>query len=118
MSQEVYNIARVAQAKLSDEASSRDHNLHRLVAHANLYDKLLDACYDSDTDTEAQEVIYSHESQEKGSDRAFAPVPSPGKTDVRSSKEDPPCYETISLEVSGDFATIAVEEVEVSEDDD
>lgn len=40
---EIYTIAKVAREKLLSEYSFKDHNLHRLVAHANLYDNLLDA---------------------------------------------------------------------------
>ena len=40
---EIYTIAKVARGKLLSEYNFKDHNLHRLVAHANLYDSLLDA---------------------------------------------------------------------------
>lgn len=38
---EIYTIAKVAREKLLSEYSFKDHNLQRLVAHANLYDNLL-----------------------------------------------------------------------------
>lgn len=112
MSQSIYNIARVAQAKLSSEAGSRDHNLHRLVAHANLYDKILIACYDDDShDTK---TTPKSPTREKGP----APVLSSRNTDFGSCKEDPfadpPCYE---VAMSGDYPEIAVEAMEVGEDD-
>jgi len=112
MSQSIYNIARVAQAKLSSEVASRDHNLQRLVAHANLYDKILVACHDEDShDTKSPP---ESPTGEKGP----APVLSSGNTDFGSCKEDPfadpPCYE---VAISGDYPEIAVETVEVVEDD-
>jgi hypothetical protein len=112
MSQSIYNIARVAQAKLSNEAGSQDHNLHRLIAHAKLYDKILIACYDDDNhDTK---TAPESPTGEKGP----ALVPSTGSTDFGSRKEDPfadsPCYE---VAISGDYPEIAVEAVEVGEDD-
>ena len=38
---EIYHTAKLVQAKLLNEASFKDHNLFRLVGHANLYDKLV-----------------------------------------------------------------------------
>jgi hypothetical protein len=38
MSVELYSIAKVARAKLMSEAAFKEHNLHRLVSHANFYD--------------------------------------------------------------------------------
>ena len=45
---EIYSIAKVAREKLLFEYHVKDHNLHKLVAHANLYDNLLDAYYKQD----------------------------------------------------------------------
>lgn len=56
---EIYIIAKIAREKLLSEYYLRDHNLQKLVAHANLYDNLLDSYYKQDgadpkiaTDTE------------------------------------------------------------------
>lgn len=38
---EIYHTAKLVRAKLLNEASFKDHNLFRLVGHANLYDKLV-----------------------------------------------------------------------------
>ena len=57
---EIYTIAKVARAKLVCEASFKDHNLHRLVTHANLYDVLLAAYYEYDPKTDAGVEIRAH----------------------------------------------------------
>ena len=38
---EAYSLASKARAKLSFEASRADHNLRRMVGHANLLDSLM-----------------------------------------------------------------------------
>lgn len=38
---EIYHTSKLVRAKLLHEASYKDHNLLRLVGHANLYDKLV-----------------------------------------------------------------------------
>jgi len=56
---QVYHLAAVARGKLLHEASRADYNLHQLIQHATLLDKLLDDMkvleLDSDEDQEDQD---------------------------------------------------------------
>ena len=42
---EIYSIAKVAREKLLSEGHLKDYDLHKLVAHATLYDNLFVAYY-------------------------------------------------------------------------
>ncbi|KAE8446802.1 hypothetical protein EG329_011579 [Mollisiaceae sp. DMI_Dod_QoI] len=44
---DTWSIAKVAHDKLLSEASFPDHDLRKIVAHATLYDRLLDEYYSS-----------------------------------------------------------------------
>lgn len=52
---EVYFVARVAHDKLVEEASRKNQSLRRLVAHANLYDTLLDDYHSLYSDSEDED---------------------------------------------------------------
>ena len=51
---EIYHIASLAKEKLLSEAEHKDHNLVRIVHHAQLYDLLLEK-YHEEEDREEQE---------------------------------------------------------------
>jgi hypothetical protein len=63
---EIYTIAKVAREKLLFEYQVKDHNLHKLVAHANLYDNLLDAYYKQDVPIEEKDEQQQDASAARG----------------------------------------------------
>lgn len=131
MSREIYNIAKVVREKLSSEVASRDHNLQRLVAHANMYDRLLAACYDSsesetDTDEESSSEdcpsdrsiqLSSLTQAEEASERRSALVSPPEDPGLLSCGGDIRAYGDADIDLSSDYSAVEVEEVEVTEDD-
>jgi hypothetical protein len=83
---EIYIIAKVAREKLLWEYGFKDHNLHRLVAHANLYDNLLDAYYKQEEQTEEKGRTDSGSSSTR---RATFNIPCrPRQPRVRGDDED------------------------------
>jgi hypothetical protein len=81
MSLDIYNIAKVAQAKLLFESQCKDHNLYKIVAHAKLYDEVLDAVW-------RQELPAIKEVDEEGRDKLQMPASSYSAKDGDASMQE------------------------------
>ncbi|CZR61600.1 uncharacterized protein PAC_11497 [Phialocephala subalpina] len=120
---DTWSIAKVAHDKLVSEAAYPDHDLRKIVAHATLYDRLLDEYYSSSRPSSPPP------SPPMPQKLAFEPTPEE-KPVVVSMKED--AHDTAIVEHeeglglvkvashSDNMTTcteIAVQEVEVGDDD-
>ncbi len=109
-----YNVAKVAREKLMVESSFRDHDLRRLVGHANLVDKFIEeyaprAPYYSFTSIETVEKTSGerHEHYVLQAEKiTITPASKPQICTVSRAVSMAPCTE------------VSIEECEVSEDED
>ena len=62
---EIYQIASLAKEKLLTEAQHKDHNLVRIVHHAQLYDMLLEKYYEEE-DRKGEEALKEEARGRKG----------------------------------------------------
>jgi hypothetical protein len=121
MSVQVYYLAAVAREKLLSEAGCKDHNLHRIVHHSQLYDTLLLQYYDEEDrlekgKTQRYEIAKTTSKHcrqldpisENGDDNTTYVVLSPSGYDSGNEKD-------FSLTTSDANATVSVCEVDDSE---
>jgi hypothetical protein len=102
---EIYTIAKVAREKLLSEYHVRDHDLQKLVAHANLYDHLLDAYYEQ----EGAVTERTEEEQQSSPTRRVTfnvPVerlPIRGKDETNSESKDERCKTSLAPKEDVEF---------------
>jgi hypothetical protein len=120
---DTWSIAKVAHDKLVTEAGFRDHDLRKIVAHACLYDRLLEEFNSSNSSSPSSSPPSSPK-------LAFEPIPEE-KTITLEAKEDNHHGMVVEEHAELDlmkvashsdnmvmaYAEIAVEEIEVFDDD-
>lgn len=136
---EKYIIAQVARQKLLVESSFRDHDLRRMVGHANLVDTYLTE-HLAKREEKTYEVMHVETAEEKQSQHVEHVCEyilqeqtsrnedrEPGKKtyasltvpkDVDTMRREDRGIENHPVQVTVDFAEVEIDEKEVSEDDD
>ncbi len=124
---DTWSIAKVAHDKLLSEASFPDHDLRKIVAHATLYDRLLDEYYSSSPPSSPPS------SPSSPTKLAFEPIPEEKSMALATNEEEEDTHRGTVIEEStacglmkvpshsdnlaATFTEVAVEEVEIFDDD-
>jgi hypothetical protein len=136
---EIYHTAKLVRAKLLNEASFKDHNLFRLVGHANLYDKLVVAysnCTPKDEpsiDTHGKNAAACHRHHSTSSsstnwieinEQNLPRISKPAiKREGWHLQEGLPSYQDekdrdVGCKLLDEFMAVSIREVEIADDND
>jgi len=124
---DTWSIAKVAHDKLISEASFPDHDLRKIVAHATLYDRLLDEYYSSSPPSSPPS------SPSSPTKLAFEPIPEEKSMALETKEEEEEAHRGTVIEQSTEcglmkvpshsnnltasWTEVAVKEVEIFDDD-